>query len=116
MAPRDAGRFDLVVVGGGMAGTAAAISAARLGLKVALIQDRPILGGNSSSEVRVSPGGNVNQQSFPALGNLVWEIAPAVSRGNAHDAESFEDDKKRRVVEAEENISLFLNTTRIESK
>ena len=55
-----AGDFDLVVVGGGVAGTAAAVSAARLGVKVALIQDRPVLGGNSSSEVWVSPGGNLN--------------------------------------------------------
>src|SRR5664280_1736021 len=58
--PEDVGPFDLVVVGGGMAGSTAAISAARLGLKVALIQDRPVLGGNSSSEIRVSPVGDVN--------------------------------------------------------
>lgn len=44
---------DLVVVGGGLAGVCAAISAARSGLKVSLIQDRPVLGGNSSSEVRL---------------------------------------------------------------
>jgi hypothetical protein len=45
--PADGGNFDLVVVGGGVAGTSAAVSAARNGLKVALIQDRPVLGGNS---------------------------------------------------------------------
>ncbi len=44
---------DLVVVGGGLAGTCAAITASRLGLKVVLVQDRPILGGNSSSEIRL---------------------------------------------------------------
>jgi hypothetical protein len=55
--PGKAAKFDLVVAGGGVAGTAAAISAARLGLKVALIQDRPVLGGNNSSEVRVHLGG-----------------------------------------------------------
>jgi len=108
--PRDAGEFDLVIVGGGMAGTAAAVSAARLGVKVALIQNRPVLGGNSSSEVRVSPGGNLNQGPYPALGNLVWEIAPAISKGNAQEAAAFEDGKKQRVVDAEDNISLFLNT------
>jgi hypothetical protein len=48
--PDEAGQFDLVVVGGGVSGTCAAISAARLGLEVALIQDRPVLGGNNSSE------------------------------------------------------------------
>ena len=44
---------DLVVVGGGLAGTCAAITAARAGLKVVLVQDRPVLGGNASSEVRL---------------------------------------------------------------
>ncbi|MGC9449942.1 MAG: FAD-dependent oxidoreductase [Oceanipulchritudo sp.] len=44
---------DLVVVGGGVAGTCASIAAAREGLKVVLVQDRPVLGGNGSSEVRL---------------------------------------------------------------
>src|SRR6266481_6154169 len=44
---------DLVVVGGGMAGSCCAITAARAGAKVVLIQDRPVLGGNASSEVRL---------------------------------------------------------------
>ncbi len=45
--------FDLVVVGGGIAGCAASIAAVEQGLKVALIHDRPVLGGNASSEIRV---------------------------------------------------------------
>ncbi|MEJ0097509.1 MAG: FAD-dependent oxidoreductase [Bauldia sp.] len=48
---------DVVVIGGGIAGTVAAIAAARLGADTVLIQDRPVLGGNSSSEIRVSPVG-----------------------------------------------------------
>jgi len=44
---------DLIIVGGGMAGTCAAITAARSGIKVVLVQDRPVLGGNGSSEVRL---------------------------------------------------------------
>ena len=44
---------DLVIVGGGLAGTCCAISAAREGIKVVLVQDRPVLGGNASSEVRL---------------------------------------------------------------
>lgn len=107
---KNAGDFDLVVVGGGVAGTATAVSAARLGVKVALIQNRPVLGGNSSSEVRVTPGGGLNQLPYPALGDLVREIVPVTSKGNAHEAEIFEDDKKLRVVQAEKNITLFLNT------
>lgn len=46
-------KFDLIVVGGGMAGVCCAITAARQGIKVGLIQDRPVLGGNASSEVRL---------------------------------------------------------------
>ena len=45
--------YDLVVVGGGMAGLCAAIAAARHGAKTALLQDRPVLGGNASSEIRM---------------------------------------------------------------
>jgi hypothetical protein len=48
---------DVVVAGGGLSGVCAAIAAARLGCSVALIQDRPVLGGNSSSEIRVPPCG-----------------------------------------------------------
>ena len=44
---------DLVVVGGGLSGVCAALASARLGLKVVLVQDRPVLGGNASSEVRL---------------------------------------------------------------
>ncbi|MGI9474512.1 MAG: FAD-dependent oxidoreductase, partial [Rubripirellula sp.] len=51
--PETRGPYDLVVVGGGYAGMGSAISAARMGCRVALVQDRPVLGGNGSSEVRV---------------------------------------------------------------
>ena len=44
---------DVCVVGGGMAGMCAAISSARTGVKTVLIHDRPVLGGNASSEVRM---------------------------------------------------------------
>ena len=46
-------KADLCVIGGGLAGMCTAISAARLGVKVVLMQDRPVLGGNASSEIRV---------------------------------------------------------------
>jgi len=49
--------YDVIVVGGGVAGVCAAIAAARHGCRVALVHDRPVLGGNSSSEVRVNIGG-----------------------------------------------------------
>ena len=45
--------YDVVVVGGGMAGCAAVLAAREHGLKVAVIQDRPVFGGNASAEIRV---------------------------------------------------------------
>ncbi|KAE8422617.1 FAD dependent oxidoreductase [Aspergillus pseudocaelatus] len=55
--PVHVGSFGVCVVGGGVAGAAAALVAARLGEKVALIQDRPYLGGNASVEIGLSPRG-----------------------------------------------------------
>lgn len=106
--PQEAKKFDLVVVGGGVAGTTAAITAARLGLKVALVQDRPVLGGNNSSEVRVHLGARINVDPYPALGDVVKEIGPARG-GNAQPGDYYEDDKKIQMVLAENNISLFIN-------
>ncbi len=108
--PADAGAYDLVVVGGGMAGTAAAISAARLGLKTALIQDRPLLGGNNSSEVRVHLGGEINLPPYKALGDIV-KVLDSGKQGNARPAGNYDDEKKLAVVRAEKNIRLFLNTS-----
>ena len=107
--PKDAGQFDLVVVGGGIAGTCTAVSAARLGSKVALVQNRPVLGGNNSSEVRVHLNGGINLPPYPRLGDLVAELDPD-NHGNAQAAAFYNDDKKLAVVQAEPNIRLFLNT------
>ena len=52
-APEDVVEADLVVVGGGIAGTCAAVAAADAGISVALVQDRPMLGGTASDEIRV---------------------------------------------------------------
>ena len=65
---RDAGEYDIVVVGAGVAGMSAAVAAARLGLRVALIGDRPVAGGNNSSEVRVHMGGRLGVGPYPQLG------------------------------------------------
>lgn len=100
--------YDFVVIGGGMAGTCAAISAARNGLKTALIQNRPVLGGNNSSEVRVHLGARIKLEPYPALGNLVNEIGPDQG-GNAQPKDYYEDEKKLKAVLSEPNISLFLN-------
>ncbi len=108
--PDDAGRFDLVVVGGGIAGTCAAISAARLGLQVALVQDRPVLGGNNSSEIRVWLQGARNAEPYPRVGDVVAELEQKRSAhyGPENTADLYEDDNKIALVKAEKNISLFL--------
>jgi len=102
------GPFDFVVVGGGIAGICSAISAARLGCKVALIQDRPVLGGNNSSEVRVHLQGRMGYPPYPNLGNLVHELDPMMD-GNAQTGEKYDDAKKIAVVTAEPNLTLYLN-------
>lgn len=111
----NAGHFDFVVVGGGVAGITAAISSARLGLKVALIHDRPVLGGNNSSEVRVHLGGRIEVGPYPALGDVVNEIGPTQG-GNAQPSVYYEDDKKMNMLLAEKNISLFTNYRAFEVK
>jgi hypothetical protein len=107
--PEDVGEFDLVVVGGGIAGSSAAISAARNGLRVALVQDRPVLGGNGSSEVRVWPEGNTRQKPYPHIGEIVEELVPAKQpgTGNAKHGGIYEDQRKLDLVRAEPRIMLM---------
>jgi hypothetical protein len=108
--PDDGGVFDLVVVGGGLAGTCAALSAARNGLRVALVQDRPVLGGNCSSEVRVWAEGHTRQQPYPHIGEIVDEICPQNPRKgnkNAKGRDLYDDARKTSVVQAEPRITLL---------
>ncbi|WP_313381284.1 FAD-dependent oxidoreductase [Proteiniphilum saccharofermentans] len=105
---------DFVVAGGGMAGVCAAISAARSGVKVALIQDRPVLGGNASSEVRLwilgatSHMGNNNR--WAREGGIIDEILVENTYKNKEGNPVLFDAVVMDKVLAEKNISLFLNT------
>jgi hypothetical protein len=106
--PKSAGQFDFVVVGGGVAGICAAVSAARLGLKVAIIHDRPVWGGNNSSEVRVHLGGRIGLEPYPELGGIVRELSPTKG-GNAQPQGQYEDEKKTALINGEPNIAQFMN-------
>ena len=100
--------FDLVVIGGGYSGMGAAISAARMGCKVALVQNRPVLGGNGSSEVRVWAQGLIRRGKHKHIGEIVQEFSDSATKSPGK-KEEFEDEKKERIVRAEKNITLFLN-------
>lgn len=89
--------FDLIVVGGGMSGIGAALAAERTGSKVLLLQDREVLGGCNSSEIRVGLGGHVNVAPYPNLGNTVREIQPMHGGGGTYSAEFYEDKRKEIV-------------------
>ena len=106
--PEEAGSYDLVVIGGGYGGTAAAISAARMGCKVALVQNRAVLGGNGSSEVRVWAMGGTRRGLYPNLGEIVEEFQD-VAKASPGTHEEFGDDKKEKLVREEKNIALFFN-------
>ena len=90
---------DFVVVGGGVPGTCAAVAAARRGLKVALVQDRPVLGGNASSEIRVWSAG---EAKYP----LVREVRGWFMNRDANMALS--DAHRLRIVQDERTLDLHL--------
>lgn len=99
-------QYDFVVVGGGIAGMCAAASAARLGCKVALVNDRPVLGGNNSSEIRVHLGGIIEMGPNQGLGRMIREFGHERS-GNAQPGDYYEDRKKEDFIDAEKNITLY---------
>ena len=100
-------KYDFVVVGGGVAGICASVASARMGSKVALINDRPIWGGCNSSEIRVHLGGHIEMAPYTNLGNMIKEFGPEKG-GNAQPAENYEDKKKKAFLEAEkENLDLY---------
>lgn len=106
--PEKKASYDLVVVGGGVAGMCAAVTAARMGCKVALVNDRPVLGGNNSAEVRVHLGGYAEMEPNKGLGRMLREFGHS-RKGNAQPAEYYEDDKKQNFIEAEKNVMLYAN-------
>ena len=98
---------DLCVVGGGLAGMCAAIAAARHGTKVVLMQERPVLGGNASGEIRMwvcgAQGSNVRETG------ILEELALENLRRNPYKLYPIWDSVLWDAVRREENITLLLN-------
>ena len=90
----EAKQFDFIVIGGGISGMCSAVAASRLGCKVALVNDRPVLGGNNSAEVRVHLGGHVEIGPNKGLGRMIREFGHT-KKGNAQPASNYEDEKKQ---------------------
>lgn len=94
--------YDTVVVGGGLAGTFAAVASARMGCRTALIQNRPVLGGNASTEILVNPEGDTTREPLdPGEGGIIEEV-----RGDVFGY----SERLLQLVKNQPNLDLFLNT------
>lgn len=102
--PEKTEKFDLVIVGGGIAGCAAAIAAGEQGLNVALIHDRLTFGGNASSEVRVNVIGSKGREPAQRiLDKLTWQ-----RKGSNGSSVMIRDDEKRNAaMQAAKGVTLF---------
>ena len=106
---------DLCVVGGGMAGLCCAIAAARHGIKVILINDRPVLGGNASSEIRMWIGGAYRSGNTQARDIREGGILEEIMLENFYQNPSLKypiwDSVLYEKAMAEDNLTLLLNTS-----
>lgn len=100
---------DLCVVGGGLAGMCAAIAAARSGIKVALMHDRPVLGGNASSEIRMWICGAGSRVRNLQETGIMEEIALENMWRNPDRNYSIWDSILYEKVRFEKNLTLLLN-------
>lgn len=101
--PEQTKTYDYIIVGGGIAGCANAIAAAEQGLKVALIHDRPVLGGNASSEIRVHTLGIYGYYE------RILKMLDTKHYPNGSPEAYAEDIKRHKNVEKYTNIDLYLN-------
>jgi len=103
--PQAGGDFDVIVVGAGAAGSCAALASARTGAKTALIQDRPVLGGNSSIELGVPLAGAGSSKPNARESGIVEEVGRIQARyGFPKTSEAF-----RMAAEEALNLTVFLN-------
>ena len=100
--------MDFCVVGGGMAGLSAAIAAARRGCRTALVQDRPVLGGNASSEIRMWICGTHGEDNHET--GIIEEILLENAYRNRYPNYSVWDSILWEKARFQENLTLLLNT------
>ncbi len=105
---------DVVVVGGGLAGATAAVAAARNGCRTVLLQNRPLLGGNASSEILVPPVGawpSIFRAKYPLDPRETGIVDEYRTAGNQRVSEGrLYSNRLRRLVALEPNLKLYLNT------
>jgi len=103
--PVEGGTYDVIVVGGGSGGCPAALAAARMGARTALIQNRPVLGGNCSSEAGVGlNGASTHHDNARETG-----IAEETGRTKAFNSYSYYGQAFQHLAERQENLTLLLN-------
>ncbi|MFC1461332.1 FAD-dependent oxidoreductase [Verrucomicrobiota bacterium] len=106
--------FDVVVIGGGLAGICASIASARSGSRTALVHDRPVLGGNNSSEIRVGISGadcsGSSLTRYSRESGIINELATENLYRNPGASSSIMDIVCWDAVRRERNLSLFLNS------
>jgi hypothetical protein len=113
---------DILVAGGGMSGVCCALAAARQGARVILCQDRPVLGGNASSEIRMHiVGANTNRPcadlvNEPRESGLIEEIRLENAIRNPQRSASVFDEILREKCLAEKSLTLLLNTTVLDAE
>lgn len=105
-------KFDVVVVGGGMSGICAAIASARHGAKTALVQNRPVLGGNASSEIRMHICGADHHGTRPDAREtgILEEILLENRRRNPQNSFSIFDTVLWEKTRFQDHLELYLNT------
>lgn len=104
--------YEVVVVGGGLSGLCAALSSARYGVKTALVQNRPVLGGNASSEIRMHICGADYHASRPNAREtgILEELLLENRKNNYSRSFSIFDTVLWEKATFQENLELFLNT------
>ncbi|MEM9479964.1 MAG: FAD-dependent oxidoreductase [Verrucomicrobiota bacterium] len=104
MGPSEEVEFDFVVVGGGMTGCGAALAAEERGLKVAILHNRPVLGGNASGEIRVHTEGIYGNE----VSTRILERIDRSAKGNGHAIALLGDRKRHDAIQEANGVTTYL--------